>query len=253
MPVHNWKSVDANLFHDFHQTWSINIRNVLNGGILPTGFSALVEQRAAGLSPDVLALERREAREAALDSNGSLLTLAPPKTKHVIETELDILAAQANRIVIRHRLGDVVCIIEIVSPGNKSSRSALRSFVEKSVTFLRNSVNLLVIDLFPPTLRDPQGIHKAIWDELEEAPFELTPEEPLTLASYVAGDLAAGISTKAFIEPVAVGAKLPDMPAFLDRRGHVPVPLESTYQATWESCPSDMRTLVETGKLPGEE
>jgi hypothetical protein len=31
------------------------------------------------------------------------------------------------------------------------------------------------------------------------------------------------------------------------------VPLEPTYRAAWESCPADMRELVETGRLAGEE
>ena len=32
-----------------------------------------------------------------------------------------------------------------------------------------------MIDILPPTSRDPQGTHKAIWDESEEEPFELVP------------------------------------------------------------------------------
>jgi hypothetical protein len=57
MPIHDWTRVDANLFHDFHQTWTIGIRNALNSGLLPKGFSALVERHAAGAVPDVIALE----------------------------------------------------------------------------------------------------------------------------------------------------------------------------------------------------
>ncbi len=75
----------------------------------------------------------------------------------------------------------------------------------------------------------------------------------MTLAAYVAGDLVAGIETTAYIEPVGVGDRLPDMPAYLERSGYVPVPLEATYQATWASCPADMRELVETGRLSGED
>jgi hypothetical protein len=165
-----------------------------------------------------------------------------------------VLAMRGNRVVIRHRLGEIVCVIEIVSPGNKAGRSALRAFVEKSVEFLRHGVHLLVIDLFPPTPRDPQGIHKAIWDVFDEdEPFELPPDKPLTLAAYVAGDLVAGIETTAYVEPIGVGDSLPDMPAYLDRSVYVPVPLEATYQTTWSSCPADMRELVETGKLAGED
>ena len=33
MPIHDWNPVDANLFHDFHQTWAISIRNALNRAI----------------------------------------------------------------------------------------------------------------------------------------------------------------------------------------------------------------------------
>jgi hypothetical protein len=220
MPVHDWSRVDANLFHDFHQTWTINICNALNGGLLPKGYSALVEQYATGLVPDVIALRMKA----------------------------EILAARGNRITIRHPLDRMVCVIEIVSPGNKGSRSALRSFVEKTVEFLRQGVNVLVIDLFPPSARDPQGIHKAIWDEIEDQPFELPPDKPLTLAAYV-----AGIPKMAYVEPVGVGDQLPEMAAHLDPDSYVPVPLEPTYQATWASCPEDMREAVERGEPLSDE
>ena len=81
-------------------------------------------------------------------------------------------AKRADRVVIRHGRGKVVAIIEILSPGNKDSRNAIRTFVEKAADILNQGVNLLVVDLFPPTPRDPQGIHKAIWDEFGDEPFE---------------------------------------------------------------------------------
>jgi hypothetical protein len=253
MPIHDWSRVDANVFHHFHQRWTIAICDVLNSGLLPAGYSALVEQHALGLIPDVLGLQRRPRPKRPDEPAGGVLTVTPPKTRHVMHTK-ELLAGLGNRVVIRHRLGDVVCVIEIVSPGNKGSHSALRSFVEKTVEFLRHGVHVLVIDLFPPTARDPQGIHKAIWDVFDEdEPFELPPGKPLTLAAYVAGDLVAGLETIAYVEPIGVGDPLPNMPAYLERGGYVPVPLEPTYQATWATCPADMRELVETGRLSGEE
>jgi hypothetical protein len=143
--------------------------------------------------------------------------------------------------------------VEIVSPGNKSGRAALRAFVDKTIEFLRQGIHLLVIDLLPPTSRDPGGMHKAIWDEIEEEPFELVPGKPLTLAAYVAGDLLTGRETTAYVELVGLGDPLPDMPAYLDVGGYVPVPLEAAYQAAWATCPADLRELVETGKLSGED
>lgn len=250
MPVHNWKNVEPNLFHDFHQTWTINIRNVLNGGLLPDGYSALVEQHAGGVAPDVLTLERRtRPKGSSRKPGGAVLEAPPPANWQVMRAAATASAARANRIVIRHSLGRVVCVMEIVSPGNKGSQAALRRFVEKTVEFLRAGVHVLVVDLFPPSNRDPQGIHKAIWDEIEEQqPFELSPEKPLTLAAYVAGEPCT-----AYVHPLGVGDVLPDMPAWLDEDNYVPVPLEATYQTTWSSCPEDMRDVVEHGSLPEED
>lgn len=253
MPMHDWSRVDTNVYHHFHQRWTIAICDSLNTGVLPSGFSALVEQHAQGLVRDVLALQRRGNGKSPATSNGGVLTISPPKTRLIFQTKRNLLHPRANRIAIRHRMGEVVCIIEIVSPGNKDSRAALRSFVEKTREFLESGVNVLIVDPFPPTARDPGGIHKAIWDEIEgEEPFELPTDQPLTLAAYVAGNIAVGRSIRAYVGPIGLGTALPDMPAYLDADYHVPVPLESTYQTTWASCPADMRYLVEFGKLPGE-
>ena len=46
MPIHAWSRVPSGLFHDFHQSWSIRIKDGLNSGRLPKGVAALVEQRA---------------------------------------------------------------------------------------------------------------------------------------------------------------------------------------------------------------
>src|SRR5207302_632574 len=180
-----------------------------------------------------------------------LLMAIPPKARLVKQAKA-VLAARGNTVVIRHRLGEVVCVLEVDSPGNKSGKAVFRKFVEKSVDILRQGIHLLVIDILPPTPRDPQGMYKAIWDEIEEEPFELPPDKPLTLAAYVAGDLLSGSETTAFVELIGVGDNLPDMPAYLNRSGYVPVPLEATYQAAWATCPADLRELVETGKLSGE-
>jgi len=249
MPIHDWSRVNANLFHDFHQTWTINIRNALNSGLLPKGYSALVEQHAGGVAPDVLAVQRRSRPNRPTEpTGGNVITATPPKTRHIIRAQEEISANRGNRISIRHPLGRVVCVIEIVSPGNKGSRAALRSFVEKAVDFLKKGVHVLVVDLFPPSARDPQGIHKAIWDEIEDKPFELPPDKPLTLAAYV-----AGLPKTAYVDLVGVGDLLPDMPAYLDPDSYVPVPLEPTYQATWASCPDDMRETVERGEPLADE
>ena len=211
MPIHDWTRVDAGLFHAFHQGWVVALSDVLNTGRLPLAYYALLEQNSGGLISDVLTLP-----------------------------EAEIYARKADRITARHRHGQVVAVIEIVSPGNKGSRAELRAFVEKNAELIRQDIHLLVIDLFPPSKRDPQGIHKAIWDELVEEDFELPPDKPLTLAAYDAGPPRV-----AYVEPVAVGDVLPEMPLFLKPEWYVPAPLETTYQTTWQLFPAALKGLLE--------
>ena len=241
MPIHNWSKTPAGLFHHFHQQWVGAICNALNAGSLPMGFYALLEQHAAALIPDVVTLERTPATGMTREPKGGIaVAQAPPKTRFVSEaSDEEIYAAKADRIVIYNPLGDVVSIIEVVSPGNKNSRHAIRSFVDTTVDFLRQGIHVLIIDLFPPSRRDPQGIHRVVWDEIREEPFELPPDKPLTLVAY-----SAGVPKKAFVEPVAVGDPLPDMPVFLDTGTYINAPLEATYLGTWDTCPEPFRQLI---------
>jgi len=244
--MHDWSRIPSGIFHDFHQTWSIHIKAALNAGLLPKGMSALVDQRAGPKEGDVLTIEsRRFARmPEAADASG-VLTLDPPNTSIVRKTTNEIYADRSNRIVVKRHLGRIVAVVEILSPGNKDSRAALRDFVDKAIDFLRRGVHLLLIDLFPPSPRDPFGIHKAIWDQIHEEEFQLSSGKNRILASYEMGTERA-----AYVEPIAVGDLLPAMPLFLAEGVHVRVPLESTYMSTWEASPEEMRKAVETGIMP---
>jgi hypothetical protein len=240
MPIHDWSRVDAGIFHHFHQAWTIEIGNALNGGGLPPGYFAMAEQIVSGPIPDVVTLKRRPAPDDGSRPGGVAVADAPPQAHFVTSAEPDLYVRKANQIVIKHRLGQVVAVIEIVSPGNKSSQHALRSFVEKAYELLQRGINLLVVDLFPPSSRDPQGIHKAIWDEIREESFALPPDKPLTVAAY-----CAGVLQRAYVEPVAVGDPLPGLPIFLSPDTYVPGPLEPTYQTTWAKCPDALKEAIE--------
>ena len=247
MPVHDWTRVIAGTFHHFHHEWITCISRALNSGLLPSEYYAMAEQITGGLGPDVVALGNID-RSATDDddasdgfgtqSEGGLAT-ALPRTRFTAKAEVEVYAEKRSRVVIRHRSGDdVVAVIEIVSPGNKSTRYALRSFVDKARELLRAGIHLLIIDVIPAGSRDPQGIHGAIWDEIDEddQPFVLPADEPLTMVAYT-----GGLERQAFIEPVAVGKHLPDMPLFLRPPRHVMVPLEATYQAAFAGVPERWR------------
>ena len=244
MPVHDWAKADVGLFHHFHQQWSGELCNGLNAGVLPAGYFALVEQKAMGVEPDVLTLARRANPGPPPPSTGGIaVATAPPRTRYVSQaTEAGAYAAKANRIGVRNRLGELVAVVEIVSPGNKDRGHSIRAFADKTLAFLARGVHILVVDLFPPSPRDPNGIHRAIWDDDYLPP----PDKPLTFVSYVGEP-----SYTAYVEAVAVGDPLPAMPVFLDRSTYVLAPLDETYTRTWEKCPREMKELIENPPSAG--
>lgn len=239
MPIHDWTRVRANRFHHFHQSWTVAIGNALNAGRLPNGYFALIEQKTGGPEPDVITLELTPPTGPVL--GGIAVAAQPPKAQLVARTEAVGYAQKANRVTVRHPDGHVVAIIEVVSPGNKNSQHALDTFSGKAFEFLLAQVHLLIIDLFPPSRRDPHGIHQAIWDQLCDEPFTPPPGKPLTVAAY-----AAGSDVTAYVEPLAVGDTLPDMPVFLTADRYVLCPLETTYQTAWDQYPTPLRGPLET-------
>ena len=250
MPMHDWTRVTPGLFHDFHQAWSADIRRVLNTSVLPDGYSAFIEQRIGGPEPDLVAVEiERPIELSSVRPPSGVGVVDRPRTSRteILETESVRLARKRNRISIRHQLGKVVAIVEIVSPGNKSSRDSLRSFVRKAARFLRAGVHFLVIDLFPPTPRDPAGLHAALWEELGGTAGSPPPDKPLTSVSYCAGS-----PLTAFIENFSVGDDLPTMPLFITPREHVLLPLQACYDATWSATPRALRERLNANVTPRE-
>jgi hypothetical protein len=237
MPIHDWTRVEAGDFHDFHQCWVVEIRNALNRGLLPAGYMAMTDQVTGRPIPDVVTLQTSRPQG---DSGGIAVAAKPPTARTIARLEKSVYARRADRIVIRHGRGTVVAIIEVVSPGNKSSQNAIRTFVEKAADILNQGIHLLVVDLFPPTPRDPQGIQKAICDQFDDLEFQLPPDKPLTVGAYLGGDLP-----EAYIEPVGVGDALPSLPIFLSDARYIPAPLETTYMQAWEVYPSMLKEIVE--------
>jgi hypothetical protein len=256
MPIHDWTKVNAGTFHDFHQTWIVEIKRALNAGCLPAGFYAMAEQIAGGLGPDVLTLEGPASGDSSneheyLEQNDTgrvaiAVAQKPPSVRHHAKVEMDAYAAKASAITIRHASNHrVVAMIEIVSPGNKNSRNAFGKFVAKAIEVLEGGVHLLIVDLFPPGRLDPLGLHAAIWQQYTGEPFTPPAGVPLTLASYIGGD-----AFEAYVEPTAVGQAMIDMPLFLEPDAYVAAPLESTYQLAWEAVPAVWRRVLESRPNP---
>jgi hypothetical protein len=245
MPMHDWTTVEAGIFHAFHHEWISEISRALNRGLLPEAYYALPEQVAAGFGPDVLTLQGGSGDEPDRSGDASTGGVATalrtrPQAHFTAETDAEFYRRKKSSIVVRHVSGDrIVAMIEIMSPGNKSNQHAFRAFVEKACELLEHCVHLLIVDPFPPGPRDPSGVHAAIWEQVQDAPFQPPADQPLTLVAY-----ECDLTTRAYIEAVAVGQSLPDMPLFLEPNGCVMVPLEATYATAFAVMPRRWQTVL---------
>lgn len=247
MPIHNWTRVSAGTFHDFHNSWITELRNALNGGLLPSGYYAQGEQWAGNINADVLTLHAGgppSVVSGEVPSGGGVAVMeeSPPQvSRRVAASEAAHVRAARRTLVIRHSSGHrVVALLEIVSPANKDRPRSVRDFVDKAIAALQQGVHLLVIDLFPPGRHDAQGIHSLIWDNYGDELDAPPPGKPVALASYM-----AGLLPEAYLEFAALGDSLPAMPLFLDLHAYVNVPLAATYEAAYRGVPAVWREVLE--------
>jgi hypothetical protein len=251
MPVHDWTLVQPGIFHHFHTAWITHLSEALKP-ILPRGYYALAEQHLGRKQGDVLALhasdpdEHAKAPEPPHDGTVAVAE-APPKVSRRLEA---FPAAKGGRrtLTIRHLSGHrIIALVEILSPGNKSSADSVAEFVNKALAALRAKIHLMIVDLFPPSTHDPQGMSGVVWEHLDANEFALPDGKPLTLASF-----AAGTSTVVYLEHLAVGDPLTDMPLFLTSQRYVNLPLASTYDLTFDGMPDFWRDVLQGHKTNGD-
>jgi hypothetical protein len=168
------------------------------------------------------------------------LAEAPPQVAIITELDTNAYIQRRRSLVIRHVTDhEIVALIEIVSPGSKSGQHAFDQFLEKIFSALDHGIHVLLVDLHPPTRRDPRGLHAVIADAYGQEVKGLDPAKPLTLASYLAGNIRRG-----FVQPTAVGDALTAMPVFLEHSHYVLAPLEETYMAAWRTIPHHLQAKL---------
>ncbi len=194
MPVHDWTLVDAGVFHDFHQSWIISLRNSLNSGLLPNDFYAMAEQVAEGPIPDVVTLERASQDGDATHSGFPKTPisrmwesqfLTPLRKRDLTMTPMPPLcgplcARRRSACQWRsHRCFHRNCL-----SWQQAQCCGLTYFVEKLGAAIQSGCHLLVIDPHPPTPRDPRGLHAKFWEDSYGVPTApgVEPENPLGMA-----------------------------------------------------------------------
>jgi hypothetical protein len=254
MPVHDWTRIDAGTFHVFHTAWVTHLSEALNGGLLPAGYYALPEQPAGRPIADVLTLHAGPPPTAATKAGGDgglAVAEAPPRVSRRL-TAAPTAAARRRTLAVRHVSGHrIAALLEIVSPANKDRPKHVDDLAGMIAAALGVGVNAVLADLFPPGPHDPGGLHGAVWrlvDADADGPDPRDPppgdrpvdDKPLALAAY-----AAGPEVEAYLEPLAAGDPVPDMPLFLGPGRYVNAPLGRTYDAAFRGLPAIWRQVLE--------
>lgn len=242
MAVHDWTRMDAGTFHAFHTAWITHLSEALNDGILPPSYYALPEQHGGRMIADVLTLQ---APQVAVpppepDEGGVAVVESPPRVRCKLSPSPGARGSRRT-LTIRHVSGHrIIALVEIVSPANKDRAAHVTEFADKVETALWHGIHVLLVDLFPPGQYDPQGMHAVVWDRFDDQSYLVPTHEVLTLASYVAGP-----RPEAYLEHLAVGSALTEMPLFLNPDHYVNAPLESTYLAAYRGLPQFWRNVLE--------
>lgn len=241
MPIHDWTRAD-DLHHSFLLGWVCDLSRRLTNGGLPPHHYALIETLELRPPAGFVELPEPEGpyKPRRCDDGPARYVDEHPPAAHFRVTD-DRRQYACKAVTVRGEFHQPVAAVLFPTRQDKETPYRLDALVRLAVGALTRGIHLLVVDLFPPSLADPHGIHKAIWDRVRDEPFPLTPGKPLSVAAYDAG---GGDGPTAYVEPLAVGDPLPDAPLFLRPGVYVPCPLEASYMQAWDVFPAAVKGEV---------
>ena len=237
MPMHDWTKVDSYIFHHFHTCFIVALFKGVSDR-LPPSYYAMAEQSLDTMGPDILTLQSRPKHGDSGWSpdpfSSGPQTAVLPEMSVIGRVKMKKVGFNQKQVAIRHKSRDrLVAILEIVSPGNKSSRKEWKRFVSKATAALQNGVHVFIIDPFPPPNFYPRGTHDAIWQSVGGKRYVPPVDQPQTYASYESSDPIAQ-EFRCFVQPGRPGEALPEVPLFLEPERFINVPLEELYSEAME-------------------
>jgi hypothetical protein len=149
--------------------------------------------------------------------------------------------ARANTAIVCCEADDkVVAAVWPITSGDRNSRRGSTNVISRVVEFTRAGVHVLLLDLIPMIPGEQQDIPASIWRDLTGREMNAAQDKPLSIVSFECGP-----ETNAYIEPLAVGDSLREMPLFIDVGIYVSVSLEITYQSAFGGLPERWRHVLD--------
>ena len=234
----DWSRVAPGIYHDFHNSWIMHLKESLNAGRLPDSYYALGEQRAGDFGPDGLTLQSSEGA-GNLDPNDhlNLSPWSPDLSKHVAGDVWFQNRCTTLRVVLPRlaRLGEscngqTPCDLLNAGVSVPSDAPPQVSAEQQAADNLRYYA-----------MRQRHITIRHVSNDRIVAMIEIvSPGNRQTLVSY-----AAGNPIRAFIEPMAIDDPMIDMPLFLTSEHYVPLPLVETHAKAYQGLPSRWRRVLE--------
>ncbi len=220
MPLHDWTELTD--WETVHTCWIVELGRWLKPRLPPgyrmsLGTVPSLVVAPTPVHPDVSG--RRHAEHAPDRPSANPSEWAPD-----VEAALALL--DPARAVFITRAGNLVAVIELVSPRNKDRPETRRSTTDRFLGYLTHGIHLLFVDVHPR----PLGF--SFTDDLAAAVQFPSPACPVPCAvSYRVTEAPAdgGLVLGACLRPLALGAVLPSLSLPLTRDLAVTVDLEQTY------------------------
>jgi hypothetical protein len=206
-------------WHSFHNSWATYLAADLNRQ-LPPGYFAEANVQFS-IEIDV----------AAFDEPGTAPTPGvwiPPVPTATIPFALttDVIEVQVYAQEGGPRLAGA---IELVSPRNKDRPAAREAFVSKCVSYISESVGLIVVDVVTDR---HANLHAEIMRRLGTPGATAEPELYATAYRRVERDNSPSVDL--WVEALTVGQPLPTLPLWLPGGLSLAVELETSYMRTRE-------------------
>jgi hypothetical protein len=237
-------SGDDSIYHHFHASWLIALADELNHTFPEaSGFEAIFEKKVNPIEADGVTIDSLD--EAVRKQLGDPL-FQSALSSAAVSFRNPVFPEEAKDLTIRTASGKVVSVIELTSPGNKDAQKKADAYAINAISYLRQGINYLLIDVLPPT-RFVDTFHNLIAALLEED--DLTPPDgqPFYVISYNVRIVAGEARIDVYPYWLGLGDVLPQASLFLVEDLHVAVNLEHPFmEAVRRLPPRHRRRLLES-------
>lgn len=222
MPLHDWS--DDRGWESMHLLWLNQLLDWVQPR-LPEGFRAYLGAvpaltiDAPNGRPDLGV--RKWPVESARPNTSAALATAAPDEETVAAFNLD-----PQRAVHVDFHGQLIAVMELVSPRNKDRPAARTRYLGRYLGYLHQGIHLLLIDVLP------RPAEFSFADSIAaELSFAQPPSPPPCAVSYRVGEpLPDGTLLGFWRRPLSVGQPLAVIPLALSTTLSISIDLEETYQ-----------------------